>query len=521
MVESNKGKLLELIEKKKKWIKGGGDEKIKRQHDRGKLTARERLGLLFDEGSFVEYNMFAGPDCNLHGLDKEYAPGDGVVVGYGKVNGRLTYAVSQDFTVLGGTMGQNHCKKINHASEEAARNGCPCVYFWDSGGGRIQEAHFRDVIKCTMLAAKNSGYIPTVSVIMGACAGGSAYAPILNDYMICVDKTSKFFLCGPDVIKAVTGETVNDEELAGAWTENMISGNAQQWAANDEEAVWHVKKYLSYMPQNCNEKTTIYPYKDDIERRIMELDTIIPDDSKKPYSCHKVIELLADENSIYEYQPYWARNIVCCFARVMGETVGFIANNTEVKAGCFDMDASDKFARFVDILDCYNIPMITLTDTPGFLPGKNQEHGGIIRHGGKTLEACYRATIPKIQVVLRKNVGGACLPMGYNLFNLDVNLYWPTFDYGIMNPESACRIIMKNKMKADPQHADEILAEAVHEFTEARTPYSMCAHMWADDIIEPNETRMRLIKALEFLRNKNPELIPIPERKKKHSVSPR
>lgn len=521
MGEANKKKIQELIEKRKKWKEGGGEARVKRQHDRGKLTARERMNLLFDNGSFVEYNIWAAPDCDLHGLNKEHAPGDGVVVGYGKVNGRLTYAVAQDFTVLGGTMGQNHCKKINHASEEAARNGCPCVYMWDGGGGRIQEAHYRDVIKCTMLAAKNSGYIPTVSVIMGACAGGSAYAPILNDFMICVDKTSKFYLCGPDVVEAVTGEKVDGETLAGAWTENVVSGNAQQWACNDEEAIWHVKKYLSYMPQNCKEKTTIYSYDDDIERRIPELDDIIPDDPKKSYDCHRVLELIADKDSLYEYQPYWARNIVCSFGRIMGETVGFIINNTEEKAGCFDIDASDKFARFVDILDCYNIPMITLTDTPGFLPGKNQELGGIIRHGAKTLEAAYRATVPKIQVVLRKNVGGACLPMGYNLFNLDVNLYWPSYDYGIMNPESACKIIMKRKMKADPEHADQILNDAIKEFTEARTPYSMCAHMWADDIIEPNETRMRLIKALELLRNKNPKMIPVPERDKKHSVSPR
>ncbi len=521
MGELNRQKMLELIEKKKKWKEGGGAARIKRQHDRGKLTARERLDLLFDEGTFVEYGIFVQPDSSLHGLDKVHAPGDGVVTGFGKVNGRLTWAVSQDFTVLGGTMGQNHSKKINRASEEAARNGCPCVYFWDGGGGRIQEAHFRDVIKCTMLAAKNSGYIPTVSVIMGACAGGSAYAPILNDFMITVDKTSKFYLCGPSVIESVTGEKVNDEQLAGAWTENMISGNAQQWAANDEEAIWHVKKYLSYMPQNCNEKVPIYPYEDDINRRIYELDDIIPDDPKKSYDCHEVIELLADKNSVYEYQPYWATNIVCCFARVMGETVGFIANQTMVKSGCFDIDASDKFARFVDLLDCYNIPMITLTDTPGFMPGKAQEHGGIIRHGAKTLEACYRATVPKIQVVLRKNVGGACLPMGWNLFNLDLNLYWPTFDYSIMNPVSACKVIMKSKMKQDPEHAQEMLDEAVKEFEDARTPYAMCGHMFADDIIEPNQTRMMLIKALEMLRNKNPELIPIPERRKKHSVSPR
>lgn len=521
MGEINDKKLEELREKKELYMNGGGDAAIERQHKRGKLTARERLELLFDPDTFVEVGLFAGPDTSLHGIDKKILPGDGVVTGFGKVNGRLTWAVSQDFTVMGGTMGQNHCKKINRASEEAARNGCPCVYFWDGGGGRIQEAWYRDVLKCTMLASKNSGYIPTVSVICGACAGGSAYAPILNDYMICVDQTSKFYLCGPSVIKDVTGENVDAETLAGAWTENSISGNAHQFAANDEEAIQQVKKYLSYMPQNCNEKVPVVPYQDDIDRLVPELDEILPDSSSRGYDIHGVINLIADVDSVYEYQPYWAQNLVTCFGRIMGETVGFVANQPMVKAGCFDIDASDKFARFVDILDCYNIPMITLTDTPGFVPGKNQEHGGIIRHGAKTLESCYRATIPKIQVVLRKMVGGAGLPMGFNLFNLDMNFYWPTFDYGIMNPKSACSIIMKKEMEKHPEKAEQILEDAVKEFTDARTPYAMCAHMWADDIIEPNETRRILIKALEMLRNKNPELIPVPERKKKHAVSPR
>lgn len=521
MGELNYQKQTELRERKELWKRGGGDSKIARQHSRGKLTARERLDLLFDEGTFVEYGLFAKPASSLHGLDKVHAPGDGVVTGYGKINGRLTWAVAQDFTVLGGTMGQSHSEKINRASEEAARNGCPCVYLWDGGGGRIQEAHFTDVIKCTMLASKNSGFIPTVSVIMGACAGGSAYAPILNDFLITVDKNSKFYLCGPATIKAVTGEEVDEEALAGAWTENHISGNAHQWAANDEEAIWHVRKYLSYMPQNCTEKVPVVPYDDDPDRLVPALDEIIPDSSSTPYECKKVIELIADKDSIYEYQPYWAENIVCCFARIMGETVGIIANQPKNMAGCFDINASDKFARFVDILDCYNIPMITLTDTPGYLPGKAQEHNGIIRHGAKALEAAYRATVPKIQVVLRKQVGGAGLPMGFNTFALDYNLYWPTFDYGIMNPRSACEVIMASRIKADPEHKEEILKEAVEEFINARTPYEMCAHLWADDIIEPNETRKLLIRALEMLRNKNPEMIPVPNRKKKHHISPR
>lgn len=521
MGELNDKKLQELRDIKAHLLQGGGPARAQKQHERGKLTARERMQLLFDNGEFTEYGIFAKPGTSLHGLDKMDAPGDGVITGFGKVNGRLTWAVAQDFTVLGGTMGENHCRKINRASEEAARNGCPCVYFWDGGGGRIQEAHFEDVLKCTMLASKNSGYIPTVSVIMGPCAGGSAYAPILNDFMICVDKTSKFYLCGPTAIREVTGETVNEEDLAGAWTENAISGNAQQFARNDEEAIWHVKKYLSYMPQNCKERVPIQPYSDDPDRLIPELDHIIPDSPSKAYDAHDVINLIADRDSVYEYQPYWARNIVCCFGRVMGETVGFIANQTKYLAGCFDLDASDKFARFVDLIDAYNIPMVTLTDTPGFLPGKAQEHGGIIRHGAKTLEAAYRATVPKIQFVLRKMVGGAGLPMGFNLFALDANFYWPTYDYGIMNPRSACEIITKSARQKDPAHADQILNDAIKEFVDARTPYAMAAHMWADDIIEPNQTRKVLIRTLELLRHKNPALIQVPNRDKKHPVSSR
>lgn len=514
-------KQIELREKKKRWKQCGSSEGVKCQHALGKLTARERLELLFDKDTFVEYGTFAVPGSSLHGIDKKFAPGDGVVTGFGKVDGRLIWAVSQDFTVFGGSMGQHHCKKINRASEEAARNGCPCVYFWDGGGGRLQEAWFEELYKCTILASKNSGYIPTVSVICGPCAGGSAYVPILNDYVICVDKTSKLYLCGTGVIKAATGETVSEEELAGAYTENYISGNAHQLALDDKDAIRHVKKYLSYMPQNCNEKIPVQLYQDDINRKVEALDYIIPDKSCKSYDVKEVIRLLVDKDSIYEYQPYWAENLVTCFGRIMGETVGFLANQPKVKAGCFDINASDKFARFVDILDCYNIPIIMLTDTSGFLPGKEQEHGGIIRHGAKALEAAYRTTVPKIQVVLRKQIGGAGLPMGWTPLNLDINLYWPTLEYELMHPKSACKFIVRRKMEEDPEHAEEILQAAMDEYINARTPYAMAGHLWADDIIEPNETRMYLIKALEMLKNKNPDLIAIPERKRKHSISPR
>ena len=521
MEGENLKKQEELREKRRLWKEGGGKRAEKKQHALGKLTARERLELLFDQGTFIEFGTFAVPGSSLHGIDKQFAPGDGVVTGFGRVHGRLVWAVSQDFTVLGGSMGQNHCKKINHASETAARCGCPCVYFWDGGGGRLQEAWFDELYKCTILASKNSGYIPTVSVICGPCAGGSAYAPILNDFLICVDQTSRFYLCGPEVIRAATGEVVSEEELAGAYTENFISGNAQQWAANDQEAIWHVRKYLSYMPQNCNEKPPFVPYPDDPHRKIEELNHIIPDESSKTYDVRDVIRLLADQDSTYEYQPYWAGNLVTCFGRIMGETVGFIANQPMVKAGCFDIDASDKFARFTDILDCYNIPMITLTDTSGFLPGKDQEHGGIIRHGAKALEAAFRATVPKIGVVLRKQIGGAGMPMGWNLFNLDMNLYWPTLEYGLMDPKSACQFIAKRKMAEEPERAEEILQENIEEFVNARTPYAMAGHLWADDVIEPSETRMYLIRGLEMLKKKNPDLVQIPERKKKHAVSPR
>lgn len=514
-------KLEDLRERKGRWMGGGSPEKIQKQHESGKMTARERLEHLFDPGTFIEYGLFAGPDCTLHGLDQEFAPGDGVITGFGKVDGRLVWAVSQDATVLGGSMGNNHCRKICRAGEEAAKGGYPCVYFWDGGGGRIQEAWFTDLYRCMMVAAANSGYIPTVSVICGACAGGAAYTPILNDFVICVDQTSRFYLCGPSVIRRATGEVVDDEDLAGAYTENSISGNAHQWAASDEEAIAHVKAYLSYMPSNCREKPPAVPYQDDINRCVPELDHILPDAPGKSYDVMDVIRLIADVDSLYEYQPYWAQNLVTCFGRVMGEPVGFIANQSQVKAGCFDIDASDKFARFVDILDCYQIPIITLTDTPGFLPGKDQEHGGIIRHGAKTLEAIFRATVPKIQIVLRKQIGGGALPMGMNLLNLDMNLYWPTLNYGIMNPRSACEIITAKKRRENPEHEEEILKEAIRIFTEARTPYAMAGHLWADDIIEPNQTRMYLIRALEMLKKKNEEPVSFAERRKKHAVSPR
>lgn len=523
MGEQNKAKMLEVRETREHYKLGGSAEKIKKlQHDKGKLSARERIDLLFDQGTFVEYGLFAKPGSREFELHKTNSPGDGIVIGYGEVNGRTTFAFAQDYTVLGGSVGETHARKMVRIIEEAGRNHCPVVYLWDSGGGRIHESHVTSMYKVFTYNSLYSGFIPQVSAIMGTCAGGSAYSPILSNLVITVDKTSRFYICGPSVIKLALGEDVDEETLAGAWSNNSISGNSHKMAANDEDCINQIKQYLSYMPQSCDEQPPIYLCDDDPERLIFELDDLVPDEQNKPYDMWSIINLLVDTGSAFEIYPYWAKNMITTLARIDGQSVGIIANQPKVLAGCIDINASDKMSHFINTCDCYNIPLIYLVDTPGYLPGTNQEHGGIIRHGAKAVYATANATVPKIQVVVRKAFGGANISMGGNLMNMDANFLWPSFNFGIMSPEAACKIIVGSKMReaATPEEAAEIMKNCQTEFTETRTWQAQAGYFDTDDVIEPNQTRRLLIKSLKMLKNKDREMVLLQHPKKRHGINP-
>ena len=400
---------------KEKLAQGGGEKRIKAQHDKGKLTARERLAILFDEDSFVEMDTFVKHRCSNFGMDKKELPGDGVVTGYGQVDGRLVFAFAQDFTVSGGSLGEYHAEKIVKVQEMALKMGAPVVGLQDSGGARVEEgvaalSGFGKIFRNNTIS---SGVIPQISVIMGPCAGGAVYSPAITDFVFMVDKTSQMFITGPEVIRTVTGESVTAEQLGGAMTHNTVSGVAHFVGKDDEETLLMVRELLSYMPSNNMENPPVYDCADDINRLIPELNDIIPDNPNKAYNMYDVIVKLADDGRIYDVMPHYAKNIITCFIRLDGATVGVIANQPNFGAGCLDIDASDKAARFIRRCDAFNIPLLTIEDVPGFLPGTGQEYGGIIRHGAKMLYAYCEATVPKVTVILRKAYGGAYIGMAY------------------------------------------------------------------------------------------------------------
>jgi acetyl-CoA carboxylase carboxyltransferase component len=494
----------ELQEKKEKLMQGGGKKKIEKQHSQGKRTARERLKLLFDEGSFRETGIHIKHRCTDFNMEKTEAPAEGVITGYGTVDGRLVYAYAQDFTVLGGSLGLKHAEKIAEIMDKALKMGAPIIGMNDSGGARIQEGvdalsgygkiFFRNTI--------SSGVIPQISVIMGPCAGGAVYSPAITDFIFMVDKTSQMFITGPQVIKTVTGEEISTEELGGAKTHNTTSGVAHFISKNDETSIEEVKRLLSFLPSNNLETSPICNTGDDPKRKEEKLKEIIPDNPNKSYDIKEIIEAIADDGNFMEVQENYARNIVTGFIRINGHTIGVIANQPKYLAGCLDINASDKACRYIRTCDSFNIPLLNLVDVPGFLPGTSQEYGGIIRHGAKMLYAYSEATVPKVTLILRKAYGGAYIGMCSKELGADTVLAWPTAEIAVMGPEGAANIIFRKEIESTDK-PEEVRQEKIKEYKEKfSNPYVAAARGYIDDVIEPSETRPLLASTFEMLYNK-------------------
>ncbi len=494
----------QLRERKARTRLGGGADRIDAQHKKGKLTARERLDLLLDKASFHETDPFVVHRTSGFGLENQRIPGDSVVTGWGTIDGRLVYVFAQDFTVIGGSLGEVHAEKICKIFDLALKNGAPVIGLNDSGGARIQEgvvslAGYAEIfLKNTLV----SGVVPQISAILGPCAGGAVYSPALTDFVLMVRGTSNMFVTGPDVVRAVTQEQVTAEELGGADVHAEKSGVCHIAAASEPDAMYLIRKLLGYLPQNNTEDPPFVQSGDDPGRMDEALDSIIPDDPGKPYDVKEVIRHIADEGQFFEIQEAFAQNIVIGFARLGGFSVGIVANQPQVLAGVLDIDASEKAARFVRFCDAFNIPILTLVDVPGFMPGTTQEHGGIIRSGAKLLYAYCEATVPKLTVVLRKAYGGAYIVMSSRHMRGDVNLAWPSAEIAVMGPDGAVNIIFRKEMESaeDPAaRKTELVSEYREKFA---NPYIAAERGYLDDIIEPRETRSRLINALEMLKNK-------------------
>jgi len=501
---STRSKLEDLRKKSQQIELGGGEKAIQKQHERGKYTARERLAMLFDEGSFVELDKFVKHRCVNFGMDKVEAPGEGVVTGYGTIDGRLVYAFAQDFTVVGGSLGEMHAQKICKVLDLALKMGAPCIGLNDSGGARIQEAvdalsGYGQIFYRNTIA---SGVIPQISVIMGPCAGGAVYSPALTDFIFMVKNTSQMFITGPQVIKSVTGEEVTAEQLGGAITHNSTSGVAHFAADNEEECITQIRTLLSYIPNNNLEEPPVFDTGDDPERQDESLNDIIPDNPNAAYDMKDVITKIADNGEMFEVQPLYAQNIITAFIRLNGRSIGVIANQPKFMAGCLDINASDKAARFIRFCDAFNIPLLNLVDVPGFLPGTNQEYGGIIRHGAKMLYAYSEATVPKVTVVTRKAYGGSYLAMCSRDLGADQVIAWPTAEIAVMGAAGAANIIFRKEIEAakDKQaKRDEVIKAYEERFA---TPYVAAERGFVDMVIEPATTRPVLINAFEMLSTK-------------------
>lgn len=509
-------KINELYDKRREIELGGGDARIEKQHEKGKLTARERIDLLVDEGTFVELNPFVTHRNRDFGMDGQVGPGDGVVTGYGKVQGRPIYLFAQDFTVFGGALGEMHAMKIANVMDLAAKNGTPFIGLNDSGGARIQEGvmsldgygeiFYRNAIY--------SGVIPQISVILGPCAGGAVYSPAITDFVFMTDETSQMFITGPKVIETVTGEKISSEALGGSKVHNSISGNAHFRGKDEATVLQEVRNLLSYLPQNNEEKTPMIAYEGTDDDRPALID-IVPFEGIRPYDVRKVIEQVVDENSFMEVQAEFARNLVVGFGRIKGQTVGLVCNQPRVMAGGLDIDSSDKGARFIRFCDAFNIPLITFEDVSGFFPGIKQEHGGIIRHGAKILYAYSEATVPKITVILRKAYGGAYVALNSKAIGADVVFAWPNAEIAVMGPEGAANIIFAKEI-ANSENPEKTRQAKIDEYREKfANPYVAAAHGMVDDVIDPSETRIKLIQALDMMKNKKED-----RPKKKHGNIP-
>ena len=486
-----------LMHAKKEHIRlGGGQKRIDKQHEKGKMTARERIEKLFDENTFVELDMFMKHRCTNFGQDKKDLPGEGVITGYGTVDGRLVYAFAQDFTVEGGSLGEKHAHKIWKVMDLSMKMGAPCIGINDSGGARIQEAvdalsGYAGIFYRNTAA---SGVVPQISVIMGPCAGGAVYSPAITDFIYMVKNTSQMFITGPAVIKSVTAEEVTAEALGGAMTHNSVSGVAHFAAENEDDCIQQIRYLLSFLPSNNMDDAPIVETGDDPSRMDESLNTVIPDNPNAPYNMKDVIRSIVDNGEFYEVHQYFATNIITCFARFDGRSVGIIANQPNVMAGCLDVNASDKSARFIRFCDAFNIPLVNLVDVPGFLPGVGQEHTGIIRHGAKMLYAYSEATVPKVTVITRKAYGGSYIAMCCRELGADQVMAWPSAEIAVMGPAGAANIIFRK----DPDK-DQKTAEYVEEFA---TPYKAAERGYADMVIEPKETRPYVITALNALASK-------------------
>jgi len=497
-------KLKKLEERRAKVVAGGGPKRVAAQHERGKMTARERIESLLDPGTFNEMDVFVEHRCDELGMDEVEAPGEGVVTGYGTIGGRTVYVFAQDFTVIGGSLGEFHAAKITKAMDAAVKMGVPLVGINDSGGARIQEGvdalkGYGDIFYRNVRA---SGVIPQISVIMGPCAGGAVYSPALTDFTFMTDKTSNMFITGPQVIKAVTGEDVSAEALGGATVHSATSGVASFMFADEASTLAGIRRLLSFLPQNNVEDPPLGVSNDDPERRDSGLTELMPDLPNKPYDVRDIIGRVFDSGDFMEVQPLYAMNIVVGFARLEGRSVGIIANQPKVMAGVLDINASDKASRFIRICDSFNIPIVTLTDTSGYLPGVGQEHGGVIRHGAKLLYAYSEATVPKLTVITRKAYGGAYIAMCSRHLGADMVFAWPTAEIAVMGPEGAANIIFKKEIEeaADPAAARK--AKIDEYKTAFANPYTAARRGYVDDVIDPADTRPRLARALRMLVGK-------------------
>ena len=515
MSESRQDKLDRLHELREKAHLGGGQAKIDKIHAKGRLTARERVHLLLDEGTFLETGAFV--THREKSIEGDKPVGDGMITGTGRIDGRQVYVFAQDFTVFGGSMSESNALKVCRLMDQALENGCPVIGLNDSGGARIQEgvkslAGYAEIFWRNTMA---SGVIPQISAVLGPCAGGAVYSPAITDFTLMVDKTSYMFVTGPNVIKMVTGEDVTFEELGGADTHVSRSGVAHLKAASDQDCLLMTRRLLSYLPQNNLEEAPRRVTSDPADRRDVQLDTVVPDDPRKPYDMHDVITRVVDEGEFMEIQPRYAQNIICGFARLDGMSVGIVANQPKVQAGVLDIDASLKAARFIRTCDCYNVPLVTFEDVPGFLPGTGQEFGGIIKHGAKLLFAYCEATVPKLTVITRKAYGGAYDVMSSKHIRADYNVAWPTAELAVMGPEGAVNILHRETL-ANADDPDALRKELVDEYnSNFANPYIAAGLGYIDDVIDPRDTRPLLIAALQNLQNKKQVLPP-----KKHGNIP-
>ena len=498
-----------LVERRAQARKGGGEKRIEAQHAKGKLTARERLDLLLDPGSFEEYDMFVQHRCTNFGMEKSHPDGDGVVTGCGTIGGRPVYVFAQDFTVNGGSLSKTMSEKICKVMDMAVRAGAPFIGLNDSGGARIQEgidalAGFGEIFERNILA---SGVVPQISGIFGPCAGGAVYSPALTDFTLMVKNTSYMFLTGPAVVKSVTGEEVDQEQLGGATVHATKSGVAPFAAADEKEGIATIRELLSYLPQNNMETAPFRETADPVNRVDDALNSIVPDNPNKAYDMYGVIRSIVDDSRFFEVHKEFAKNIIVGFSHMNGRSVGIVANQPAVLAGVLDINARRKAARFVRFCDAFNIPLVTLVDVPGFLPGTQQEYGAIITNGAKLLYAYGEATVPKVTVTLRKGYGGAHIVMSCKQLRGDINYAWPSAQIAVMGADGAVNVLYAKDIKADPEHAQAIFDEKKKEYEELfSNPYQAAQKGYVDDVIEPRNTRFRVIRALEQLASKRQEI---------------